>query len=118
MNFTVEVLLKGQSGVIARSLEHPVAPRDWTDADVRALLFMVLREFEQAQNPDADERRPVQLRGFSWIVTPLKQGVAVAMEIATGALVAGPFEADADLLTAAITRVLAAPGTAEQGSVH
>ena len=118
MDFTVEVLLKGQSGVVARSLQHPVGPRDWTDADVRELLYMSLREFEQAQNPDADERRTVQLRGFSWIVTPLKQGVAIAIEVATGALVAGPFEVDADWLTAAITRVLAAPAAAEQGGVH
>lgn len=118
MNFTVEVLLKGRPDVVARSLEHPVASRDWTDADVRELLHMALREFEQAQSPDADERRPVQLRGFSWIVTPLKQGVAIAIEIATGALVAGPFEVDAEWLTAAITRVLAAPAAAQPGGVH
>ena len=118
MNFTVEVLLKGRPDVVARSLEHPVAPQDWTDADVRELLYMALREFEQAQSPDADEPRPVQLRGFSWIVTPLKKGVAIAIEIATGALVAGPFEVDADWLTAAINRVLAAPAAEQPDGVH
>ncbi|MCY4600301.1 MAG: hypothetical protein OXF27_10325 [Acidobacteria bacterium] len=118
MNFTVEVLLKGREDVVARSLEHPVAPGDWTDADVRELLYMALREFEQAQSPDADEPRPVQLRGFSWIVTPLKTGVAIAIEIATGALVAGPFEVDADWLTAAINRVLAAPASVQPDGVH
>ena len=118
MNFTVEVLLKGRSDVVARSLQHPVAPRDWTDADVRELLYMALREFEQAQSPDADERRPVQLRGFSWIVTPVDEGVAIAIEIATGALVAGPFEVDRDWLTETITRVLAAPAAEQAGAVH
>ena len=117
MEFTVEVLLKGREDVIATQLEHGVASGEWTDADVREVLHMALREFEQALSPDADERRPVHLRGFNWIVTPLAQGVAIAIETASGALVAGPFAVDRDWLTAAITRVMAAPA-AEQGGVH
>ena len=57
MNFTVEVLLKGREDVVARPMEHQVAPGEWTDEDVRELLHMALREFEQALTPDADERR-------------------------------------------------------------
>lgn len=117
MNFTVEVLLKGREDVVERPLEHAVAAGEWTDEDVRALLHMALREFEQALSPDAGEPRPIHLRGFNWIVTPLEQGVAIAIEMATGALVAGPFDVDRDWLTAAINRVMAAP-PAEQGGVH
>lgn len=118
MRYTVEVLLKGREDVVARSLEHPAAPGDWTDADVRAVLHAALREFEQAQNPDGGEPRPVQLRGFSWIVTPVAEGAAIAIEIAAGALVAGPFAVDGDWLTAAITRVLAAPADEQPAGVH
>ena len=105
MTFTVEVLLKGQGHVVAESIQHDVNTDSWTDDDVRQILQLTLREFERAQNPDADER-PVQLRGFSWIVTPLERGVAIAIEIASGAIVAGPFDIDPAWLTQAITRVM------------
>ena len=106
MTFTVEVLLKGQGHVVAESIQHDVDADSWTDDDVRQILQLTLREFERAQNPDADER-PVQLRGFSWIVTPLERGVAIAIEMASGAIVAGPFDIDPAWLTQAITRVMA-----------
>ena len=106
MTFTVEVLLKGQGHVVEESIQHDVSADSWTDDDVRQILQLTLREFERAQNPDADER-PVQLRGFSWIVTPLEQGVAIAIEMASGAIVAGPFDIDPAWLTPAITRVMA-----------
>lgn len=118
MKFTVEVLLKGREDVVERPLEHAAAPGDWTDEDVRDVLHLALGEFEQALNPDAGERRPVHLRGFNWIVTPVDGGVGIAIEMATGALVAGPFAADAEWLTAAITRVMAAARAAPSGSVH
>ena len=40
-------------------------------------------------------------------MTPVDGGVAIAIEISSGAVVAGPFEGDVDTLTATITRVLA-----------
>jgi hypothetical protein len=40
-------------------------------------------------NPEVDERF-VTLRGFSWIVEPTPDGVVIAIEIPTGAAVAGP----------------------------
>lgn len=118
MTFTVEVLLKGREDVVAQSVQHGVAPEAWTDDDVRAVLHLALREFERAQDPAA-EARPVQLRGLSWIVTPLARGVAIAMESASGAVVAGPFEIDRDRLTQAIERVMTgAAGPPAPGRVH
>jgi hypothetical protein len=48
------------------------------------------------------------LRGFSWIVEPTEGGVVIAMEIPTGAAVAGPFDIPQPKLDGLITRVLAA----------
>ncbi len=111
MTFTVEVLLKGREDVVARSVRHDVAPDAWTDDDVRQVLHLALREFERVQHP-GEEARPVQLRGLSWIVTPLERGVAIAMESASAAIVAGPFEIDREWLTQAIKRVMAGPPAA------
>ncbi len=108
MTFTVEVLLKGRQDVVAQSVEHGVDTDAWTDDDVREVLHLALREFERVQNP-GPESRVVQLRGLSWIVTPLERGVAIAMESASAAIVAGPFEIDREWLTQAIKRVMAAP---------
>ena len=42
-------------------------------------------------------------------MTPLERGVAIAMESASAAIVAGPFEIDKEWLTLAIMRVMAGP---------
>ena len=107
MTFKVEVLLKGKEDVVETEvdLDGP-EPAAWADDDVRRVLELTLGAFDQVQNPDADERS-VALRGFSWIVTPVDGGIAIAIEIPSGAVVAGPFEGDVDTLTATITRVLA-----------
>ncbi len=107
MTFKVEVLLKGREEVVETevALDGP-EPAAWADDDVRRVLESTLGAFDQVQNPDAEERA-VALRGFSWIVTPVDGGVAIAIEIPSGAVVAGPFEGDVDTLTATITRVLA-----------
>ena len=49
-------------------------------------------------------------------MTPVDGGVAIAIEIASGAVVAGPFDADTDELTATIRRALAAKAGSD--SVH
>lgn len=113
MTFTVEVLLKGQEHVVAESLEHAVAPEAWTDDDVRTVLHLTLGQLDRAQNPGED-RRPTQLRGFSWIVTPLEEGVAIAIEVASGAIVAGPFDLDQEWLTQSISRVMGSAGSAPE----
>ena len=85
----------------------------WTDEDARHVLELALRTFDEVQNPETQERS-VSLRGFSWIVTPVSEGVVIAIEIPSGAVVAGPFNADVDMLTAMITRALANTQSTEQ----
>ena len=107
MTFKVEVLLKGSEDVVETDVDFEgPEPAAWADDDVRRVLELTLGAFGQVQNPDADERS-VALRGFSWIVRPVDGGVGIFIEIPSGAVVAGPFDGDADTLTATITRVLA-----------
>lgn len=107
MTFKVEVLLKGREDIVETDVDFEgPEPALWADDDVRRVMELTLGAFDRVQNPDAEERA-VALRGFSWIVTPVDGGVAIAIEIPSGAVVAGPFEGDVDTLTATITRVLA-----------
>ena len=117
MTFNVEVLLKGEDAVVD-DVVHRDGPEanQWSDDDVRDVLRLTLLSFDKVQNPDSDQRS-VSLRGLSWIVTPLEKGVAIAIEIPSGAVVAGPFDTDADSLTESITRVLANP-SAPSSAVH
>ncbi len=109
MTFKIEVLLKGTDKVVDEVIERDgPEPADWTDDDVRDVLELTLLSFDRVQNPDA-ESRTVSLRGFSWVVTPVDEGVAIAIEIPSGAVVAGPFATDADRLTQAVQRALATP---------
>lgn len=107
MTFKVEVLLKGREDVVETKVDFAAPePVAWADDDVRRVLELTLGAFDRVRNPDA-EGRSVALRGFNWIVTPVDGGVAIAIEIPSGAVVAGPFDGDVDTLTATITRVLA-----------
>lgn len=107
MTFRVEVLLKGREDVVETEVDlGGPEPAAWADDDVRRVLELTLGAFDRVRDPDAGERT-VALRGFNWIVTPLDRGVAIAIEIPSGAVVAGPFDGDVDTLTATITRVLA-----------
>ncbi len=109
MRFRVEVLLKGKDEVVEEVIDRDgIAPPDWTDEDVRDVLRLTLLSFDRVQNPEADDRS-VSLRGLSWIVTPVPEGVIIAIEIPSGAVVAGPFDAEVEPLTQAVTRVLASP---------
>jgi hypothetical protein len=67
----------------------------------------MLMAVDRARNPDTQDR-VVTLRGFSWIVEPTPDGVVIAIEIPTGAAVAGPFLVEPRTLDSMITRVLAA----------
>ena len=69
---------------------------------------MTLLSFDRVQNPEADDRR-ISFRGLSWIVTSVPEGVIIAIEIPSGAVVAGPFDAEVEPLTQAVSRVLASP---------
>ena len=110
MEIPLDIWLRGD--VHATSHVISVATREpgrWTDDDVTAVLVGMLRALEQAKNPDADEHRRVAMRGFSWIVNPYDGGgVAIALELSLGAVIAGPFDVAERDLTAMIQRVMAA----------
>ena len=95
MEFQVDVWLRGTD--FAKT--HPISgvgtnPAAWTDSDVSQLLKSMLLAIHRAKNPGSADTT-VFLRGFSWIVNPFEgTGVVVAIEIQTGAAVAGPFSID------------------------
>ena len=107
MTFDVEVLLKGTDEVVTEAVAYDgPEPQGWTDADVEAVLLSTLRVFEKVQRVDSGTAFEVSLRGLSWIVTAAEGGVAIAIEIPSGAIAAGPFDLPADELTQMITRVI------------
>jgi hypothetical protein len=117
MTFDVEVLLKGTDDVVIETVTHDgPEPAAWTDQDVREVLLSTLRVFERVNSGDDDAGGTVALRGLSWIVTPVPPGVAIAIEIPSGAVAAGPFEIPAAELTQMVARVIAS-GT-DRSDVH
>ncbi len=108
MTYTVEVVLRDRDVASSEVIQTGSAPRDWTELEVEAVLREILRAIERARDPDAPAGRPVALRGFSWIVEPTRDGVVIAIEITTGAAVAGPFDIPQPKLDGMVTRVLAA----------
>lgn len=117
MTFDVEVLLKGTDEVVAETVTYPgPEPAGWTDADVREVLLSILRVFDRVNRKEVAEPGEVSLRGLSWIVTATGVGVAIAIEIPSGAVAAGPFDLPADELTQMMTRVISSG--AQATSVH
>jgi hypothetical protein len=107
LTFDVEIVLRQRNDAVTERLEAPGAPASWTDDDVEQVLKSILTAIDRVRDPAAEERF-VALRGFSWIVEPAQGGVVIAIEIPTGAAVAGPFQVEQRTLDAMITRVLAA----------
>ena len=108
MNIEAEVWVRGEQNAttqVVTSIDRQ--PRAWTEHDVSEILAGMLRTLDRAKNPDAEQDRPVALRGFSWIVNPFEQGVVIAIEMSLGAIVAGPFDIEERDLTALIQRVMA-----------
>jgi hypothetical protein len=108
MTFDVEIVLRERNYAVTERLVHdgPEAA-DWTDEDVEQILKESLLAIDRVKHPAAEERY-VALRGFSWIVEPTAEGqVVIAIEIPTGAAVAGPFAANQAVLNRSIARVLA-----------
>jgi hypothetical protein len=120
MYYSVEILPKGSEQVRTRTVRYDGRePALWGDDDVRAVMKLALATFDEVVHPEAAATRQVALRGLSWIVTRLERGVAIAMEIPSGAVVAGPFEIDADVLTGMIARVMRLPETSPSSdTVH
>lgn len=117
MTFDVEVLLKGTDEVVTETVTYDgPEPAGWTDQDVREVLLSTLRVFERVNTGEEDAGGTVALRGLSWIVTDVPPGVAIAIEIPSGAIAAGPFELPATELTQMVTRVIASG--ADHKDVH
>ena len=108
MVFDVEIVLRDRETAIgARCVHDGNDAPGWTEVDVQEVLKSMLLAVDRAKNPGSDERF-VALRGFSWIVEPADGGVVIAIEIPTGAVVAGPFDIPQPRLDSLITRVLSA----------
>ena len=108
MLFDIEIVLREQITATSERLRHVGnEPGAWTETDVEAVLKSILLAIDRARHPDAVDRH-VALRGFSWIVEPTEGGVVIAIEIPSGAAVAGPFAIAQPTLDALIRRVLAA----------
>ncbi len=103
--FDVEIVLRERDYAVTEQLQQPLAPRQWTEADVASVLRDILLAIDRVKNPSATDRY-VALRGFSWIVEPTDGGVVIAIEIPSGAAVAGPFDIEQPTLDGLITRVL------------
>ncbi len=106
MTFDVEIVLRDRNYAVTEHLEQAGEPRAWTEPDVEAVLKSILLAIDRAKNPEGKDRY-VALRGFSWIVEPTSEGVVIAIEIPTGAAVAGPFDVEQARLDHLISRVLA-----------
>jgi hypothetical protein len=112
MQFQVDLLLKGEEHATTHTIDSAVRnePRAWTDADVSVVLKEMLAALDRKKNPRQDARE-VYLRGISWIVDPDRSGgVLIALEIPTGAAVAGPFEIAQSELEQMIARVMTTRG--------
>ena len=115
MTFDVEIVLRDRNHAVTEHLTQPGDPAQWTEQDVEQVLKEILLSIDRAKNPNATDRH-VSLRGFSWIVEPAEGGVVIAIEIPTGAAVAGPFPLTQASLDRLINSVLA--GTRPKPVIH
>ena len=107
MQYDIEIVLRDRDTAIVERLEHDGSdPEEWTELDVDSVLKSMLLAIDRAKNPSANERY-VALRGFSWIVEPAEGGVVIAVEIPTGAAVAGPFDIPQQRLDSLISKAIA-----------
>lgn len=108
MDVQVDVWLRGTDFAKTQTISGVVLdPSAWTDRDVSVLLKGMLQAIHRAKNPDSGDTQ-VFLRGFSWIVNPFEtSGVVIAIEIQTGAAIAGPFLIDKKQLEDMISRAIA-----------
>jgi len=107
MTFNVEIVLRGRDFAVTDvvNIEHGL-PAAWDEAAARDALKGILRAIYRAEHPSAPADPTVVLQGFSWIVEPSEGRVVIAIELPSGAAVAGPFDADQATLDALIARVL------------
>ena len=107
MTFEAEIVVRASGRVVQDRLYHDGRePRDWDVQDVRAVLTLMLLAVDRAANGAHDVARSVTLRGLSWIVSAFDEGSAVAIEIPSGSVVAGPFDIPERELSGLIARSL------------
>jgi hypothetical protein len=108
MTLTVDVWLRGQDHATTRQIANiDREPAAWTDDDVRMVLEGMLLEMHRLKHP-GDVEPTIALRGLSWILNPYEDGgVVIAIEVPTGAAIAGPFAIEQQTLESMIGRVLA-----------
>jgi hypothetical protein len=107
MTFDVEIVLRDRDYAVTERVQHDGNDvPSWTEADVESVLREMLLAIDRLRNPGPQDRY-VALRGFSWIVEPTTGGVVIAIEIPSGAAVAGPFAIAQAKLDALIGHVLA-----------
>jgi hypothetical protein len=103
----LEVVVRRNGEVVRDALYHDgPEPNRWSERDAAAVLKGMLAAVDRAAH-GAGATRAVTLRGLSWIVSPFDEGVAIAVEIPSGSVVAGPFSIAEDRLSTLITKALA-----------
>lgn len=108
MTFDVEIVLRDRTYAVTERIRHPGNDAEaWTERDVESVLKAILLAIDRVKHPGGTSGY-VALRGFSWIVEPADDGVVIAIEIPSGAAVAGPFGIDQARLDRLITNVIAA----------
>jgi hypothetical protein len=118
MHYTLEIVLREQNEATSERIHHAGNPPEaWTEADVMDVLKTMLLAIDRRRRPRAGDDRYVALRGFSWIVEPSEGGVVIAIEIASGAAVAGPFAIAQVELDRLVRSVIAAAAPARP-TVH
>ena len=107
MTFDIEIVLRERNYAVTQQIRMGTPATEWSESDVEQILKSMLLAIDRARKPESVERY-VALRGFSWIVEPADGGVVIAIELQSGAAVAGPFKIEQRKLDSLITRVLAA----------
>jgi hypothetical protein len=116
MTFNLEIMLRHDPRVHARTITSDRDAAAWTEADLDAILRQILREVEQVLNPAAPAARGVSLRGMSWIVNPYRDGVVIAFEIHSASAVAGPLAVAQERLEGLMANVM--KGAAPAATIH
>lgn len=112
MTFDVEIVLRERTYAVTEQIRHSGNEASaWTEQDVESVLKEILLAIDRVKHPEGSSGY-VALRGFSWIVEPADGGVVIAIEIPSGAAVAGPFCIDQGRLDRMITKVIAAAAPA------
>jgi hypothetical protein len=116
MIIPVEIMLRHDERVFSETIEHPGDVASWTAVDMEQVLKAILVRIDLLQHPGRSEHPPVSLRGMSWIVSPYREGVAIAFEIHSASAVAGPFNIEQAALEHLVTAAFA--GSRPPPTIH